>query len=278
MAKEDNAEAVQKLTEEIQQNLEQLTVNIRHEELDDFVKDIEVLYGDELKTDSPDLQDISEETVADFLVTQKIADCVEYYYEHDLERVRSFQAEISAYKRKLKRLRLRDTMIKEKTTFSQLVKNSAVTFVRSLLGLPLALYGTVNNLIPYFLAENLAKKFVEERTKILSALLIGGGMAFILFYSVQVFTVWFYLGKLWAAVYLISLPISGFFALAYFKQIRQEQERISLSFFLFTNRQLFNRMRRERKRLILRMDEIRDEYRQLMGIAPAAEVPGREVK
>ena len=74
-----------------------------------------------------------------------------------------------------------------------------------------------------------------------------------------------------SAVYLISLPISGFFALAYFKQIRQEQERINLSFFLFTNRQLFNRMRRERKRLIMRMDEIRDEYRQLMGIAPAAE-------
>ena len=267
--KEDNPEAVQRLTEEIQQSLEALTVNIRHEELDDFVKDIEVLYGNELKTDSPDLQEVSEETVADFLVTQKIADCVEYYYEHDLERVRNFQAEISAYKRKLKRLRLRDNMIKEKTTFSQMVKNSAVTFVRSLIGLPLALYGTVNNVIPYVLAENLAKKFVDERTKILSALLIGGGIAFILFYSVQVFAVWFYLGKLWGAVYLISLPISGFFALAYFKQIRQEQERISLSFFLFTNRQLFNRMRRERKRLILKMDEIRDEYRQLMGIGPA---------
>jgi len=271
----DNAEAVQKLTEEIQQSLEQLTVNIRHEELDDFVKDIEILYGDELKIDSPDLQEVSEETVADFLVTQKIADCVEYYYERDLDRVRNFQAEVSAYKRKLKRLRLRDNMIKEKTTFSQLVKNSAVTFVRSLLGLPLALYGTVNNAIPYFLAENLARKFVDERTKILSALLIGGGIAFILFYSIQVFAVWFYFGKLWAMVYLISLPISGFFALAYFKQIRQEQERINLSFFLFTNRQLFNRMRRERKRLIMRMDEIRDEYRQLMGISPAAEATNK---
>jgi len=94
--------------------------------------------------------------------------------------VRNFQAEVNAYKRKLKRLRLGDTMIKEKTTFSQLVKNSAVTFVSSLLGLPLALYGTVNNVIPYLLAENLAKKFVEERTKILSALLIGGGITFIL--------------------------------------------------------------------------------------------------
>jgi len=222
------------------------------------------------------LQEVSAETVADFLVTQKIADCVEYYYERDLDRVRNFQAEISAYKRKLKRLRLRDNMIKEKTTVSQLVKNSAVTFFRSLLGLPLALYGTVNNAIPYFLAENLARKFVVERTKILSALLIGGGMAFILFYSIQVLAVWFYFGKLWAMVYLISLPISGFFALAYFKQIRQEQERISLSFFLFKNRQLFNRMRRERKRLIMMMDEIRDEYRQLMGISPAAEVPGIE--
>jgi len=273
--KEDNAEAVQKLTEEIQQSLEALTVNIRHEELDDFVKDIEVLYGDELKIDSPDLQEVSEETVADFLVTQKIADCVEYYYERDLERVRNFQTEVSAYKRKLKRLRLRDNMIKEKTTFPQLVKNSAVTFVGSLVGLPLALYGTVNNFIPYFFAENLAKKFVDERTKILSALLIGGGIAFILFYSIQVFAVWFTFGKLWAVVYLISLPISGFFALAYFKQIRQEQERISLSFFLFTNRQLFNRMRRERKRLIMRMDEIRDEYRQLMGITPATEATNK---
>ncbi|MFQ5752958.1 MAG: 1-acyl-sn-glycerol-3-phosphate acyltransferase [bacterium] len=262
---EDNYEAVFNLTNAIQQHLERLTVNIRHEELDQFVRDIEILFRDELKKESAGIPQSSKSTVNDFFLTKKIAECVEYYYEHYPERVRVLQDKINVYKRKLKRLHLKDTMLKEKQSFSQLLRISMKTFGSAFLSFPLALYGIVNNFIPYFIAEYFAKKFIDERTKILSALLIGGGSAFVSFYSVQIFLVWYIWGVLWCAIYVVSLPITGLFALAYVKEIREEQERISFSFFIFTNRQLLNKMRRERRKLITDMYSIKEEYLHIIG-------------
>jgi hypothetical protein len=157
-------------------------------------------------------------------------------------------------------------MLKEPQSFWQTLQSSMKTFAQALLGLPLAIYGIVNNSTPYFIAEYIAKKFIDDRPKILSALLIGGGMAFIIFYSLQVFLVWYFWGPLWSTIYFVSLPISGLFALTYLKDIREEQERISFSFFIFTNRQLFTKMRRERRKLITELNNVKDEYISLMGL------------
>ncbi|HEX9652244.1 MAG TPA: lysophospholipid acyltransferase family protein [bacterium] len=260
-----NAEAVQQLTAEIQQHLEHLTVNIQHQELDQFVRDIEWLYRDELKADAfPDSRS-QKAAVTEFILTQRIAECVEYYFSHQPERVREMQEKINAYKRKLNRLHLKDNMLKETQNFWQLLRASFWTFMKALIGFPVAAYGVANNFIPYLISESFAKKFIDERTKILSALFIGGSLVFIGFYAVQAFTVWYFSGPVWSSLYLLSLPITGLFALAYIKDIRQEQERISFSFFLFTNRQLFFKMRRERKLLIAEMDQIKNEYLNLMG-------------
>ncbi|RMF69365.1 MAG: hypothetical protein D6743_01940 [Calditrichaeota bacterium] len=263
----DNYEAVARLTAEIQRSLEQLTVNIRHEELDELVRDIELLYRDELKSETAGMLGHSPPTVAEFVLTQKIADCVEYFYERDRERIRQLHEKITLYKRKLKRLHLKDAMVKEKTSFSETVKESMRSMVKALLGFPLACYGIVNNFIPYAITETIAKRFVNDRTKILSALLIGGGVSFLFFYWVQVFAVGFFFGHLWGLIYLVSLPVSGMFALAYVKEVREEQKRISFSFFLFTNRQLFNRMRRERRLLISELDAIKEEYLRVIGLS-----------
>ncbi len=262
----DNYQAVQELTSEIQRHLERLTVNIRHEELDEFVKDIEVLFRDELKSETAEFWRADTNTATDFFLTRKIVECVEYYYEHAPQRVYDLQEKITAYKRKLKRLHLKDAMLKEPQSFWQTLRSSMKTFAQALLGLPLAVYGVGNNFIPYFIAEYIAKKFIDDRPKILSALLIGGGMAFIIFYSLQVFWVWYFWGPLWSTMYFLSLPISGLFALAYLKDIREEQERISFSFFIFTNRQLFTKMRRERRKLMAELNNVKDEYLALMGL------------
>ncbi len=257
---DDNPATVQALTETIQKRLQKITVNIEHEDLDELVSDIDHLYREELAADTIGLSHASKATMAEFFLTQKIADCVQHYYSHDPEKLRAIRARIESYKRKLKKLHLKDAMLKEKVTSRQLFLKSAVSFGKSLAALPIAAYGIINNLLPYAIAENAAKKFVDERTKILSALLIGGGLAFLFFYTLQTSLVWLLAGELWAAVYFASLPLSGFFALAFLRVVREEQERISLTFFLFTNKQMFNKMRLERRRLISNLNDLRDEY------------------
>lgn len=263
----DNVQAVQALTDRIQTALEKITVNIQHEELDEFVHDLEILYRDELKAQTPGISKASKETVAEFFLTQKIAECVEYYHERDPQKLRSIQEKVVAYKRKLDRLHLKDAMLKEQKSFSKLFEQSAFSIAKAVIGFPLALYGVLNNVVPYLLAEQIAKKFIDERTKILSALLIGGGFVFVLCYAVQVSLVWFFTDELWAGAYFLSLPASGLFGLAYLKEIRQDLERVGLGFFLFTNRQLFNKMRRERRILLTELDAVRDEYLRLTSLS-----------
>jgi glycerol-3-phosphate O-acyltransferase/dihydroxyacetone phosphate acyltransferase len=264
MHKKDNAEAVNQLTSKIQDSLEKLTVNVQHTELDRFIKEIESIYRDELMTQTLADHKSSKKIVAEFVITQKIAECVAYFHEHNPQKVRDMEESISEYKRKLRRLQLKDIMVREKTSIKKLFKAELTGIARAILGFPLAVYGILNSFFPFRITEFMAKKFIDDRTKILMVLLLGGGIAFILFYGAQVFLAWHMAGPVWAFLYFCSLPLSGFFALAYIKNIRKIQERVSFSFFLFTNRHLIGKMRRTRNELIMEMNSCRDEYLEKM--------------
>jgi hypothetical protein len=106
--------------------------------------------------------------------------------------------------------------------------------------------------------------YLHERTKILTALLIGGGLAFLFFYAAQIAAAAKFTSPLWATLYGISLPLSGFFALAYVQRMRKYRQRVSFSFLLFTNKHLVIKMRRQRKALIAAMNQVRDEYLSLL--------------
>jgi len=262
--KTDNFEAVTQLTAKIQRSLENLTVHVRHSELDPLVKGIEEIYRDELMTQTTADHKSSKKIVAEFVITQKIADCVAYYHVHDPQKVREMEEKIADYNRKLKRLHLKDIMVREKTSIQKLFRAELSNIARAIIGSPLAAYGVLNNFFPYRITEFIARKFIDDRTKILMALLVGGGITFILFYGIQIFLVWYLKGYLWAVLYFFSLPLSGFFALGYIREFRKIQERISFSFFLFTNRHLICKMRLIRNRLISEMNSFKDEYLEII--------------
>ncbi len=268
----DAVEAVRALTAEIQRRLERLTVNVRSDELDAFVRDVERIYADELRSRDGSVRQPDAAT-EQFVISQKIAECAQFYQDHAPERLEKMMDWVRGYNRKLKRLHLRDAMLREKVTTGELWRQSLKVVGIGILGFPLAAYGTANNYIPYRIAESLGRRFLYERTKILSALLIGGGLAFLSFYAVQTVVVGLFLGPLPAFLYLLSLPTSGFFALAMTRRMRQYQDKVSFSFFLFTNKHLIRKMRLERRRLIDALNQVRDEYLNLTG-APSATTPG----
>jgi 1-acyl-sn-glycerol-3-phosphate acyltransferase len=264
---QDATAGVLGLTEEIQARLEALTVNIHEEELEEFVRDLEALYRDELRPPDSPRQNSPQASVKEFNLSQKIAAAVQHFQEHGPERVAVWRDEVAAYKRKLAWLNLRDNMLKNGATPAAMWREAVKLAGLSLAGLPLAAYGIINNFFPYLIAEAWAKKFVAERTKILTALLIGGGLAFIVFYAWQIGLVAHFFGPWWAALYGLSLPASGFFSLAYLKRIRTHRRRVSFSLIVFTNKPLVAKLRRERRKLIRAMDQAREEYVAVKGMA-----------
>ncbi len=261
----DHADAVLRLTDEIQERLEHLTINIPDPKLEKLVRDLETVYRDELKGGPAHSGKASERSVEEFVLSQKIAECVEYYYRNNPRLVWDMQAKIDRYKRILRRFHLKDAMLREKTSISGILKLEAANIIKALPGLPLATYGILNNILPYRITEGIAKKYMAERTKILTALFLGGGVVFLLFYSVQVLVAWYFLGSFWSIAYFLSLPLSGFIALAYTKRFRKEWKRLGYAFFLFTKRHLVGKMRYSRNRLICELDAIKEEYLSLTG-------------
>lgn len=268
-------EGVRELTAEIQKKLQELTVNVRNEELDDFVRDVELIYRDELKTIRERSKKAANKSYREeFIISKAIAECIQYYHDNDPDRLAEYQAKIRAYKRKLERLHLRDHMLRDSVTVKKIWTQTAKAFARAALGFVPAVYGIINNYVPYRIAESFARRFSFERTKVLTALMMGGGMAFLFFYALQTAVVTHYAGSGWGFAYLLSLPIFGFYALGYVNRMRKQRKRISLSFFLFTNRPLIARMRRQRRSLILQLNEIRDEYLQRIQGAANSETAG----
>lgn len=258
-------EGVKALTAEIEKRLMELTVNVRDEELDQFVYDIEQIYKDELRTIKGDGKTLLDKAYREqFVISKAIAECVQYYHDHDPQRLDEMREKVAAYKRKLKKLHLRDAMLRESVSPRDIWKQAGRAYALAILGFVPALYGIINNFIPYRIAEMCGRHFLYERTKILSALLIGGGAAFLFFYAVQTAVVTQLTTPLIGLAYLVSLPVFGFFALAYIQRLRELNKKISFSFFLFTNRPLIARMRRQRRMLIQKMNEIRDEYLKII--------------
>lgn len=258
-------EAVHSLTAEMQSHLERLTVSVRSDELDAFVRDVERIYAEELSSRDPAMRPSGAGAVEQFIISQKIAECAQYYQDHAPERLEKMQDWIRGYNRKLRRLHLRDAMLRDKMTTAEIWRQSLKVLAIGLLSFPMAAYGTINNYLPYRISEAIGKHFLHERTKILSALLIGGGLAFLGFYSVQTAVVVLLWGPLIGAAYLVSLPVSGFFALATTKRMREHREKVSFSFFLFTNKHLIRKMRVERRRLVDALNQVRDEYLAIVG-------------
>jgi len=263
--KENNTEAVQQLTEHLQDRMENLTINIQYPELEEFIRDLEVIYRDDLK--SPPLEGARAPSpgVEDFVLSQKIAECVEYHYEHDPSRVRALQSKVASYNRKLRRFNMKDSMLRDKISMGMFLRREIVNIFKAALALPLAVYGILNNYLPFRLTEAVAKKYLSERTKILTALFLGGGAFFLLFHAAQAFLVWYFWGTVWSVAYFLSLTPSGLFALTYTKWIREERERISFSFFFFTRRHLVGRMRLIRRELISELDTAKDEWLEQSG-------------
>lgn len=266
--KKDNIKAVRELTAEIQTRLENLTINIPHPELEQLVKDLEIVYRKELLSEFRAEKKSTPASVMEFVISQRMADCCEYYHEHQPQRVKQTQKMLRDYLRKLKRFHLKDAMLREKTSLGQLLKKEIWHMGKTIIGFPLAVYGLINNYLPYRITEQIAKKYMQERTKILTALFLGGGLTFLVFHVAQTFLVWYFAGILWSVIYFISLPASGFFALTYTKWIREERQRISFSFYLFTKQHLVGKMRLARSELIAELDAIKKEYLQII------EIPG----
>ncbi len=93
------------------------------------------------------------------------------------------------------------------------------------IGAPLALFGFLNHAAPYFLVKWIARKLSKDKDHWATNVVYPGLLVFPFFYLLQLTAAWLLLPPLWAGLYTVALPYTGYYALLYADRFPQTWRR-----------------------------------------------------
>lgn len=258
-------EAVLALTEEIRQRMEHLIIHTLTDEEDELARQVEMLYKSRLATVAP-LSGAAHEH--DFILTRAIVKSITYFSRTAPERVAALKQSISNYMLQLKRLRLQDAVLGKSKDI--IVRQSILGLLYLVLGLPVYLYGLVHNYLPYIIPSRVARAVTREEEWYAPIMLTVGIFSFPLFYFLEAWLAWelYSPSTPWLALYLISLPLSGFYTLRYWNKALHTQENWLLLKLFFKRKNAVEQLRQQRDKIIAALEQARQDYLQEREQAP----------
>ncbi len=258
----DEFKATEILTEEIRKTLETLIIAIEDDSTDELVKDIETIYKYKL---SKDLGISKKDKDADFLLTKKIVEIVNYFLQSDLERVEALNIRIKEYLNNINSLGLTDNDIAQNKQDKTFIGGNLRSLLILVLGFPVYVYGLINNFLPFEIPGLLAKKISKSIEFVGAISMVSGMVTFLFFYITQIVLVWKYSSLYWLTIaYGFSLPISGVFAYWYFHTFDRVRTKWILMMLFHKKNVLISSLIAERKEIIAEFDKARNEYRQIL--------------
>ncbi|MBW3127994.1 lysophospholipid acyltransferase family protein [Hymenobacter profundi] len=223
--RQDPEAAADALTEEIRQRMEKHLVITRDASEDELVLNIERTFGDHLNPD-----DDPNTLYDNFQLSRTLLQAVTYFEHHDPNRLNEVREKLTAYLGDLHRLRLTDEALEPQEPRSSHLTRAVKTTAKLVLGLPVYLYGVLNNYVPYILPSVVAKRATKDVEFVAPLLLSVGIITFSASYAAQTALVHHYTKDWrWTALYFLSLPITGFYALSYWNNLEARRHRLRAS-------------------------------------------------
>ena len=254
----------QELTTLVHQRLTELTWHVENPGLEQVIDDLSAVYADPLAAEFPDSATLSSRLRAG----QELIRAVHYYESTDPDLVRAFSDRLRLHHRKLRRLRL------EPYTFpTAAVPPGRGNLLLTFLLAPMALYGFINNALPYFLPRLFVRPYRQTPEMIGTIKLAIGSAAFPLYYLIRTGIATLIWGWPWALFYGLTLPLSGLFVLFYKERLL---ERWPLWQGLTTPRRrayYLQRLATERAQLLRDIEALKAEY--LNHVSPQTQVVER---
>lgn len=261
---EDPLRAVRSVTREIRVSLEKLTTYLPEIDLEETVSNLEAIYKKELMMD---LGMKAKSMKDDFLVTKGIIKAVEWFYERHPQRAQRMQKRIASYLTTLERLHIKDEFLSVGRPGIGFRRRSKA-WLFMVVGFPLFVWGTINNVAPYLVPRWFVNRFVEQKTSVSSIKLLVGFGSFTVFYALQIWLGWYSFHHKWfTIIYAVSLIPSGNYALYYLKKARNYRQHLIFLSLFYRRRILIYSLIRQRMRLMESLNRARDEYFAATGTA-----------
>ena len=252
----DGQQAVLALTEEIRHRLESLIIHTPTDEEDELARQVESIYKERLTAAAPPVPAHEQ----DFLLTKAIVRSVGYFSQTAPARVAALKQDLTDYTLQLRRLRLHDAFLGKGS--SAVLRQGILGLFYLLLGLPVYLYGALHNYIPYIIPSRVARAATKEEEWYAPIMLTVGIFSFPLFYLLEAWLLWQWLmpGSLWLMLYVLSLPLSGFFTLHYWSVLLHTRAHWLLLHLFFRRQNVVEKLCQQRQRIIAQLEQAQQEY------------------
>lgn len=260
---QDATEAVHQVTNQIEAALSKLTITLKDLETQEIVESLETIYKQELAVD---LGLEIKNKADDFSVTKGLINAVEWYFEHDIDRVATFKAMLSKYLRFLDRLHIKDEFLdpsKGSAGFWERFK--ALSYLIILF--PVYLYGLINNIIPYKFPRWYTRHFVKHKSEVAPWKMISGFAVFLIYYPIEILIFASITGSaFWTILYILSLIPSGNFVLKYLKRVRDYRQHLRFLSVFYRKRTLIYDLIKQRAQIIEFLNTCKKEYMTAVGL------------
>ncbi|MBB6611514.1 1-acyl-sn-glycerol-3-phosphate acyltransferase [Pontibacter sp. Tf4] len=259
---ENGHAAVLDLTEEIRVRLEKLIVHTTTDEEDELARQVKAIYKEQLTPAAPATALPHEQ---DFMLTKGIVKSIHHFSQTEPGRVATIQQELNNYNRQLKRLHLQDPLLGKESR--HVLQQSIIGLVYLVVGFPLYLYGLVHNYVPYIIPSKVARAVTREEEWFAPIMLTTGIFSFPIFYALEVWFLhqWLHPNTLELILYLLSLPLSGFFTLHYWNRLQHTQSHWLLLRLFYSRQQIVDKLRQQRRHIISLLEKAREDYMQKAG-------------
>lgn len=246
----DPEAAADQLTEAIRTALERRLVVSKDAADDALVQQVERTFGGRLlAADDPT-------TLYDnFQLSRTLLQALAWVQLHYPDRLTEARAQLRTYLADLRRHGLTDAALDGQR------RGSLAGPLNLVLGVPVWLYGVLNNYLPYILPSLVAKRATKEIEFVAAIMMVVGMVTFPLAYALQAAAVqhWLHDWRL-TALYVVSLPFTGFYALSYWNSLTVRLQRLRAL-------RLFRRapavqadLLRQRASLVQALEEARTAY------------------
>ena len=209
--------AAEQLTEAIRVALERRLVITRDAAEDAFVQQVEHTFGDHLNPD-----DDPATLYDNFRLSQTLLQALPWTEQHFPGHLAAARAQFTTYLADLHRLGLTDAALDDQR------RGSVAGLLNLVLGAPVWLFGVLNNYLPYILPSAVARRATQEAEFVAPIMLVMGMLTFPLAYALQAAAVQHWLSHDWrlTALYVLSLPLTGFYALGYWTNLAARLRRL----------------------------------------------------
>lgn len=124
------------------------------------------------------------------------------------------------------------------------------------IGFPLALFGTINHLLPYLIVRHIARRMSVDKDHWATNVIYPSFLVFPLYYLVVLAAAWAALPVFWAAVYSVALPYTGYYAILYHGRAAGAWRRASTFVYFLLHPAVQSRLASQGRDIVARVQQL----------------------